>query len=151
MLVRVVLFLFCFCSVASAFSIYGPRIPNGAEVPNNSCGACHLNPNGSSPPQLVQFGLDFSAAGSSWTAALSALDSDGDGFSNGEELLDPSGSWTQGQPDPGDPVDVTNPGDATDFPTIAQVPALTSQGLFILASILVVSGVHAWRSSSQRA
>ena len=44
------------------------------------------------------------------------LDSDGDGWTNGEELLDPDCEWSTGDPMPGDVVDVTKPGDASDFP-----------------------------------
>lgn len=36
-----------------------------------------------------QFGLDFDAAGRSWTDELCAKDSDGDGVTNGEEMGDP--------------------------------------------------------------
>jgi hypothetical protein len=35
-------------------------------------------------------------------------------LTNGEELLDPTGDWREGDPDPGDPADVTNPGDSDD-------------------------------------
>ena len=52
-----------------------------------------------------------------WGAALAVIDSDGDGFSNGEELQDPDGAWQNGQPAPGDPSLVTNPGSPDDFPT----------------------------------
>jgi hypothetical protein len=38
----------------------------------------------------------FAQAGHTWTAALCALDSDGDGKTNGEELGDPTCVWTQG-------------------------------------------------------
>src|SRR6056300_1529147 len=43
------------------------------------------------------------------------IDSDGDGKTNGQELLDPDGTWTQGQSNPGNLEDVTHPGvsDAT--------------------------------------
>ena len=43
------------------------------------------------------------------------IDSDGDGRTNGEELLDPDGNWSQGQANPGNTEDVTHPGvsDAT--------------------------------------
>ena len=45
-----------------------------------------------------------------WGPALAALDSDGDGRTNGEELGDPLGLWRPGDRDPGDPDLVTNPG-----------------------------------------
>mmetsp|Transcript_12289 Transcript_12289/g.15918 ORF Transcript_12289/g.15918 Transcript_12289/m.15918 type:complete len:336 (-) Transcript_12289:751-1758(-) len=43
-----------------------------------------------------QFGADFDDEGRSWTVAFCQMDSDGDGFSNGEELGDPNCTWTQG-------------------------------------------------------
>ena len=43
---------------------------------------------------------------------MAAIDSDEDGGTNGTELLDPDGNWQRGDSDPGNPDDVTNPGDA---------------------------------------
>ena len=51
-----------------------------------------------------------------WEAELAALDSDGDGRTNGEELLDPLGRWERGEPQPGDDSRVTNPGVEDDPP-----------------------------------
>ncbi len=39
-----------------------------------------------------------------WGPALAALDSDGDGFTNGEELQDPNGTWEVGSAAPGAPT-----------------------------------------------
>ncbi|UCE26528.1 MAG: hypothetical protein JSW52_09265 [Candidatus Coatesbacteria bacterium] len=83
---------------------YVDLVPNGSV---NSCNTCHLN---------FSFGQDFGDGDEQWTAALAAMDSDGDGYSNGVELLDPDGTWSVGDPDPGDPADVTNPDDPDDFP-----------------------------------
>lgn len=52
-----------------------------------------------------------------WGPALAKLDSDGDGFTNGQELQDPNGTWQHRQPNPGNINLVTNPGDPFDFPT----------------------------------
>ena len=41
-----------------------------------------------------QFGRDYAAAEDEWTVRLCALDSDGDGQSNGHELGDPCCQWT---------------------------------------------------------
>ena len=78
------------------------RIPNGDVY---SCNTCHR-------PDMSRnaFGLDFDEAGRAWTSGLAALDSDDDGFANGVELQDPAGTWQQGDPDPGDPAAVSNPG-----------------------------------------
>ena len=42
--------------------------------------------------------------------------SDGDGFSNGLELQDPTGTWRTGQPAPGVLANVSNPGDPLSTP-----------------------------------
>jgi hypothetical protein len=89
---------------AFGYGGYVDMVPNGSVY---SCNTCHLNGG---------FGQDFSDAGVQWTAALAAMDSDGDGYSNGTELLDPGGDWSEGDPDPGDPANVTNPDDPDDFP-----------------------------------
>lgn len=78
------------------------QIPNGDVY---SCTTCHTTEG----PRNV-FGLAVEARvtpGSEdpfWDAELAALDSDGDGFTNGEELGDPDGDGT---PTPG--VEVTHP------------------------------------------
>ena len=108
------------------------RSPRTGQVPNGNvkaCFTCHVTPGG---PRNA-FGQEIEAnhlstpgaAGTvQWSPALAALDSDGDGFSNGVELQDPEGTWTAGQPFPGDPTLVTNPGDPTDFPTTTAVDEL---------------------------
>ena len=79
------------------------QIPNGAAF---SCNACHTAGGGS--PRNA-FGLELetnflTAAGPAgdviWGPELAALDSDGDGASNGAELGDPDGTWVAGNPDP---------------------------------------------------
>ncbi len=104
------------------------QIPNGTK---NACANCHINPAGGGP--RTAFGTEIelnylSTPGATgqvqWSEALAALDSDGDGFSNGEELQDPQGTWRIGQPAPGDLALVTNPGDASDFPTTTAVKPL---------------------------
>ncbi len=84
------------------------RVPNGGVF---SCDTCHSSGNDFIGP--------YNAAGRQWTAALAALDSDGDGYSNGVELQDPGGSWSQGQADPGDSDLVTNPGESSSHPSPA--------------------------------
>ncbi len=83
-------------------------IPNGNV---NSCSTCHTN-----VPDLNSFGDAFLTNGAAWSAGIAALDSDGDGASNGLELQDPDGTWTEGDADPGDVNLVTKPGDAADTP-----------------------------------
>jgi hypothetical protein len=95
-------------------------IPNTSNIKangGNTCNTCHTNGGGSA---RNAFGIDvkknLSGNTINW-AALSKLDSDGDGFTNGQELQDPDGTWTQGQSNPGDPEKVTHPGNSNDKPT----------------------------------
>ena len=83
------------------------RIPNGTV---SSCSTCHTT-----VPALNNFGTDFDETNPSrtWTVALAGLDSDSDNFANGIELQDAAGTWVLGDPDPGIPALVTNPGDDT--------------------------------------
>jgi MYXO-CTERM domain-containing protein len=100
---------------ASAFAYsWSPNaIPNGTTY---SCTTCHLRPTGGAG--WNDFGneirtlraINFGGRTIDW-AALYELDSDGDGFTNGQELGDPDGDGT---PVPG--FSATRPGDATSFP-----------------------------------
>ena len=91
------------------------QIPNGSVF---SCANCHVNPAGGGERNVfgsvVESGF-LNGMGASatvnWNAGLAALDSDGDGATNGEELGDPDGD--------GVPVDgavVTNPADSASTP-----------------------------------
>ena len=77
---------------------YADQIPNGYNVKdvngNPWLGVGHERPGGSGP--LNPFGVDFQAAGYTWTQDLCKKDSDGDGASNGQELGDPNCVWTPG-------------------------------------------------------
>jgi hypothetical protein len=99
---------------SSALPSFVGRVPNGSVF---SCSTCHT-----APPTLNPFGNAFLNASLTWGPALAALDSDGDGFSNGGELGDPTGSGT---PTPG--ALVTNPGDASSHPPpAAEAPSITT-------------------------
>ncbi len=93
---------------ASATSTYMSQIPNAP----NSCDTCHTNGGGSA---RNDFGLDVEAnivsAAVDWSSVYS-LDSDGDGQTNGEELGDPCGIWSTG--DPPRSTDISDPADDTD-------------------------------------
>jgi MYXO-CTERM domain-containing protein len=88
-------------SPASARSFREQQLPAGSAL---SCNACHngnqLNPFGEA--MLADF-LTPGSVGSAdvvWGPAFAALDSDGDGVTNGQELGDPNGTWLPGDPEP---------------------------------------------------
>ena len=91
------------------------QIPNGSE---NGCLNCHMSASGGDARN--PFGLtvesDFIGVSSEvlWGPELAAIDSDGDGFTNGEELGDPEGTWTPDDPAP--EVEVFLPGDPDSHP-----------------------------------
>ena len=97
-------------------------LPNGNAI---GCASCHVKSSGGGP--RTPFGNEvWSIVGRSrapfWSEALAAMDSDGDGFSNGQELGDPDGD---GIVEAGSQV--TNPGDARSFPEVTtHEPATTA-------------------------
>ncbi|MGY8688715.1 MAG: LamG-like jellyroll fold domain-containing protein, partial [Verrucomicrobiales bacterium] len=82
--------------------------------------ACHVNPNGGG--QRTSFGeavrglVSPNGREEFWTPALAALDSDGDGATNGHEVGDPDGDGVATTD-----AEITNPGDPTSTitPTLA--------------------------------
>lgn len=109
------MFLIVTSGTANGKEQFLSSIPNGDSF---SCFTCHTT----SIPARNEFGTDYKNRGKVWSVALAGDDSDRDGRTNGEELLDPNGTWKPGQPDPGNPLDVTNPGAADDFPTPTSSP-----------------------------
>lgn len=96
------------------------QIPNGEK---SKCLNCHFSLLGGS---LNVFGQEILAnhltsqnqnGNVIWSPQLAALDSDNDGFTNGEELLDPNGSWKIGDNNPGNINDAGNPGNPNVVPT----------------------------------
>ena len=89
-----------------------PNPPAGCNTCHTVGGGSPRNPFGLAVQELVTpFGSEVF-----WGPSLAALDSDGDGSTNGEELGDPEGTWIEGDPNPGDPADVTHPGDPESKP-----------------------------------
>jgi hypothetical protein len=89
---------------------YVQRIPNGSVF---SCRNCHNE---------HKFQLDFKNNGLKWDKTLALKDSDGDGASNGVELQDPDGKWSQGKADPHiQGWSTYNPDDRTSTPPYAAV------------------------------
>jgi len=137
-------------SVAQARSFRVSQIPNGSV---NGCANCHINPAGGGPrnPFGITVETSFlSTPGASgnvqWGPALAAIDSDGDGRSNGQELIDPSGAWTIGQPNPGSPTNVRLPGAADAAP----VPALPLFGAVLAGLSLAGVGMKTLRRVAPR-
>ena len=93
------------------------QIPNGSE---NGCANCHVNPAGGGSRNefgsAVESGFLDGSGNVTWNATLAAMDSDGDGFSNGHELEDPFGLWSIGSAAPGTSSLVTFPGNASSVP-----------------------------------
>ena len=75
------------------------------------CTLCHSSAVPASASDLNSFGMDFKENGFKWDAALSAQDSDDDGFLNGIELGDENGD---GVADIG--FERSNPGDRLNTP-----------------------------------
>ena len=118
---------------SSTFSVLVSRSFRPGQIPNgskNNCANCHVNPGGGGARnpfgQTVEANFLDGSGNVTWGAALAKLDSDGDGFTNGQELQDPEGQWKIGDPAPGDRSLVTKPGDPTDFPTTTAVEPIGS-------------------------
>lgn len=114
-LVLLIIFLTFTIQIGRSFRVN--QIPNG---PENTCSNCHVNPAGGGTRndfgQTVEGSFLDNNGNVMWGPDLAAIDSDGDGFTNGEELQDPDGSWVTGTDHPGDPSLVTLPGDPNSHP-----------------------------------
>ncbi len=99
---------------ASARNFRVSMLPNGSVF---SCNTCHTSGGGTprNPFGLaVQARVTPNGMQAFWDASLAGQDSDGDGFTNGQELGDPDGD---GIATPG--ATITNPGDASSKPNRA--------------------------------
>eukprot|EP00930_Biecheleria_cincta_P014987 TRINITY_DN12658_c0_g1_i8.p1 TRINITY_DN12658_c0_g1~~TRINITY_DN12658_c0_g1_i8.p1 ORF type:complete len:815 (-),score=130.99 TRINITY_DN12658_c0_g1_i8:80-2524(-) len=133
--------------LGAAFPSYRYHVPNGLRVacppgvggcrtgdtslgePFSVCdGLGHATCAGADFP-LNPFGKALKDADFKWTQALCNADSDGDGFSNGEELGDPCCSWKEGDgPSPYmSAMNATHPGfSSASFPSEYSKPACTA-------------------------
>jgi hypothetical protein len=110
------------CPQAHGRNFRVARIPNGSVI---SCANCHVNPAGAGTRTAFGAAVNTAIGGTSsnvafWTADFAALDSDGDGRTNGVELRDPDGDLI-----PIDAVGVTNPGNRPPNFTATPVPSAT--------------------------
>jgi uncharacterized protein (TIGR03382 family) len=91
-------------SSVEARTFRSAQIPNGSLLSCNSChtsgGGTPLNPFGATVESSFLAPGNVGSAAVQWGPALAALDSDGDGVTNGAELGDPEGTWRPGSPNP---------------------------------------------------
>ncbi|MFA7419572.1 MAG: T9SS type A sorting domain-containing protein [Melioribacteraceae bacterium] len=127
-------FIFLFTLSINARDFRVNQIPNGAKF---SCANCHVSPAGGGARnafgQKVEQSFLDNQGNVKWSAALAAFDSDGDGFTNGQELQDPNGVWKIGQANPGASSAVANPGDKNSKPTGTDIDNLEMPTTYRLA------------------
>lgn len=101
------------------------QIPNGGVF---KCANCHVSASGGGSRNKFGQTVESQFIGPSgqvlWGPELAAIDSDNDGFTNGQELGDPNGTWKAGEPAPGDPANVSKPWDETSKPPATIVEAI---------------------------
>lgn len=98
------------------------QVPNGSKY---QCQTCHMSVFGGDARnafgQTVENNFLDANGDVIWNDELAAIDSDGDGFTNGQELLDEEGAWRENDPNPGDQEEMGHPGDPEIRPTVASV------------------------------
>jgi hypothetical protein len=115
---------FAITLVVGSHSFRLNKVPNSSKF---SCNTCHTNGGGTPRNpfgQEVETRVTPGGMETFWGPELAALDSDGDGFTNGEELQDPNGEWMEGMAQPGDISLVTAPGDSNSKPSATSVTDL---------------------------
>lgn len=119
--------------VVFAFANADARNFRNGLIPNSpaSCNTCHTTGGGSPRNAFglaVQELVTPGGREAFWSPAIAALDSDGDGFTNGQELGDPDGDGIA------NPLaKVTHPGNASDFPQEVALPGPRSQAVAVVS------------------
>ena len=97
-----------------------PNVPS--QVPNGrliGCVLCHEDAQGGGSHNAFGRMVDanfFNEGRVAWGPELAGMDADGDSYSNGVELLDPSGEWQPGAADPGAATALSMPFDKASIP-----------------------------------
>ncbi len=113
-------------------------VPNAIAL-GVSCNICHTEGRRGGTPRN-SFGLAVEALVTSngrevfWGPELAALDSDGDGASNGVELGDPEGTWSAGDDAP--EGEITHPGDPDSFVRAAVDTAVEALSWAMVKSVV---------------
>ncbi|GAB9471456.1 unnamed protein product [Globisporangium polare] len=103
-----------------AYAKYTSLMPNGADVPDAPAVG---HPDAEGMNGVNDFGKAFKKAGNAWTVALCQADTDGDGFTNGQELGDPCCTWTKTNTASLITDGISHPSDATKKPSNAKLIA----------------------------
>lgn len=99
---------------ADAFGKYVKLLPNGGDIPDApACG--HLDAAGQDGTN--DFGKAYKKFGNTWNKQLCEADSDGDGFTNGQEMGDPCCTWTPTNTGELITDGISHPSDKTKTPT----------------------------------
>lgn len=125
-----VIFYLVFSLLVSARSIFVSQIPNGEKF---ECKNCHLDMD--DIEKLNPFGKDVNQHRNgkkiNWNEELAMMDSDNDGYTNGQELLDTEGKWRVGDDNPGNINNASNPGDSKSIPVFDFIEEFTSSSVSI--------------------
>ena len=102
---------------AHALKSYVAKLPNGGNVPDAPAVG---HPDAEGMGGENEFGKAFKEAGYLWTEELCMADTDGDGFTNGQELGDPCCKWTEASPTKLFTTGISHPSDKSKKPSYTE-------------------------------